>query len=435
MILAMSRLIIPASKKFTGLYVFCNKCNQKSKTSLVYNEKCNHPEDKVVYKAIITIPGTKSIRSKNLEAKNVDEAIKQTIDFRNELVAADFKHITINVKEQNPVDLLGCIAMYLDYLENNNVYSHQVKPRTKAHIAQITAYLKKFIIALKTEHLNIKGLLVRHIEDYHVDIWNNYLNDNFPDYSNRTFNRHMDTISEFFQYLINIKRYKLNNFFSSENVARRKVHSRKETISMQEFKNLLNIINPENGIEILSTGERKNHYYDWLKDAFEFGLYSGRRRDEIIYAKFSDIIEENGVPIYIITEDYKFNRRNNLVKDGEKKFNYSPVIKDLYLFLQKIKYEQFKGSDRYLIASESPRKRETIKDDMSKAFTHYYKKLGTGKKLEFKNLRKTYITFLNNFTGGKAEEITGHSGQEIIMSNYHDPKVFNDVLLNFRMIS
>ena len=33
---------------------------------------------------------------------------------------------------------------------------------------------------------------------------------------------------------------------------------------------------------------------------------------------------------------------------------------------------------------------------------------------------------LNNFTNGNMEVITGHSGQEIIMKNYHDQKVFND---------
>lgn len=72
---------------------------------------------------------------------------------------------------------------------------------------------------------------------------------------------------------------------------------------------------------------------------------------------------------------------------------------------------------------------------MSKAFTHYYKQLGYNNTLQFKNLRKTYVTLINNFTNGEGEIITGHSGQAIIMKSYHDQKVFNHVLDNFRMIS
>ena len=46
----------------------------------------------------------------------------------------------------------------------------------------------------------------------------------------------------------------------------------------------------------------------------------------------------------------------------------------------------------------------------------------------------TYITGVNHFTRGKAEIITGHSGQEIIMKNYEDQKVFDSVYMGFRMM-
>lgn len=91
--------------------------------------------------------------------------------------------------------------------------------------------------------------------------------------------------------------------------------------------------------------------------------------------------------------------------------------------------------NRYLFAPESTKKLRTLQDDLSKSFTHYYKLLNSDKSISFKYLRKTYITLLNNHTNGRAEVITGHSGQEIIMKNYHDSKVFNDVVLNFKMIS
>ena len=40
---------------------------------------------------------------------------------------------------------------------------------------------------------------------------------------------------------------------------------------------------------------------------------------------------------------------------------------------------------------------------------------------------------MNNHTHGEAEIITGQSGQELIMNNYHDRKVFDDAIKNFRI--
>ena len=46
----------------------------------------------------------------------------------------------------------------------------------------------------------------------------------------------------------------------------------------------------DNGVQVLSTGEKKYHYHNWLRDAFELALLSGGRRDEIMLMRFSDII-------------------------------------------------------------------------------------------------------------------------------------------------
>mgnify|MGYP001430219889 CR=1 FL=1 len=76
----MNELIIPKGKKIKGLYVFCNKCKAKSKSRLAPSSKCSHPIDKQVYKAIITIPGTKKVRTKVLPL-NIDDAIKEILNF------------------------------------------------------------------------------------------------------------------------------------------------------------------------------------------------------------------------------------------------------------------------------------------------------------------------------------------------------------------
>lgn len=427
----MNKLELPKNKRIKGLYIFCNCCNKKFSKPHV----CEGSGDRQVYKVIITIPGTTKVKTKILDTRNLDEAIKLTLDFENELKSNNYHLPEITeVTDNKPQDLIGCIGMYIDYLENQNVWKHQERIRSKEHIKQVVRYLKRFTEALKLSGVNLNGLLIKNITNQHVSVYHDYIL-KMQDFSNRTYNRHMDTISELFQYLIDIKQYDLVNLFGSNNTKRRRINTRIESVSLKEFKQLLASLSYENGIQIFSTGEKKNLYFDWLKDAFELGLYTGRRRDEIVNMKFSDIIEQDGVPTVIKTPDYKYNYRNNLFKEEEKKFNYSPVIYDLNLFLTKIGYYKYKGTDRYLIAPDSKLTRASIKDKMSKAFSHFYSKLGSDKQLQFKHLRKTYITRLNHFTNGKAETITGHSGQGIIMKNYHDQTVFNNVLKDFRMTS
>ena len=65
-------------------------------------------------------------------------------------------------------------------------------------------------------------------------------------------------------------------------------------------------------------------------------------------------------------------------------------------------------------------------DFMSKAFTHYYAQLNTGKKLTFYDLRKTYISHLYASHGKDARIITGHSGDEVMLNHYIDGRVVAD---------
>ena len=435
----MESLIIPKGKKIKCLYIFCNKCKAKKRGQLKPNEICKHPADKQVFKAIVTIPFTKRVRTKTFSTRNIDNAINETLEFEKELKESDYQKIeSSNIINAKPIYLESCIYLYLDYLENINVYDYQKKIRSDSHKQQITTYLKRFEACLKSNGIDFSTILVRHINKNHVQMFHSYIILQFEKLSHRTYNRHMDTVSEFFNFLIEIKQYELVNYFSSKIVKRKSINSKIDSIPIPEFNELMNLIKTENGIEELEMNHKmhKNHYYPWIKDAFELGLFSGRRRDEIVNMKFSDIKEIDGLPIYIETEDYKYNLRNNLFdKSDNKKFNYTPVIADLYQLLIKMGYNEFKGTDRYLIAPDSKKTRNTLKDDISKSFTFYYGQLKTGKNLSFKHLRKTYITMINNFTNGLADNITGHSGQAIILKNYHDQKVFNNALQSFKIIS
>lgn len=431
----MNKLIIPKSKQIKSLYVFCNRCKIKSKTKLKSTDKCNHPAESQKYKVLITIPGTKKMRTRNLKTRNIDDAIIETLNFASQLEKNGFSRIEKeNCVEVLPQDLIGCFGMYIDFLENKNVPAHQIKLRSSALIKQNVRYVKRFVSALKEAKIDVKNMRVSSINQNHVGIFCAYIINKYNP-ANRTYNRHMDTMSEFFSYLIHSKEYVLTNQFSTKLVNRRTTVSRIQAIKIQKFQEMQGVINKENGVQILSTGERKHHYAEWLSQAFTLGLLTGARRDELMDMKFSDVYEENGKPIYIKKEDFKYNRSNNLTREEEKKYKYFPVFKDLLMFLNDEEYSKYKGSDRYIIAPNSKRNRNTLKENMSKAFSHFYKIVDPENPLQFKCLRKTYITLLNNFTGDEAHLLTGHSGQEIIMNNYHDQTVFNNAVMNFSLLN
>ena len=429
----MDNLKIPKNIRIKGLFVYCNKCKYKSKSQLPLSTDCSHPFEKQVYKAIITIPKTKRVRAKTLTTRDINEAIKQTLDFEQTLRDNDFKrNDELKVSEYKPEDFVHAIALYKDYINNRKLYRHQIKARSKEHREQVERMIDRFVNSLIDGSVRVSELLLKDINDYHVDIFCKYLDS--TSFENRTYNRHIDVVSEFFKFLINSKRYDLKNYFSPQNFIRKRVNPEVRSISIKEFTELLGSITQENGIETLSTGGKKYHYFNWLKETFEFALFTGFRRDAVVNVRFSDIYEQNGKPIFIKCEDYKYNRAHNLTKERDKKYIYSPVIKDLYDFLIRIGYNNYKSTDRYIIAPECSYQRSTIKVEMSRSFSHYYKQLNTNKDIQFKHLRKTYITLLNNFTKGKAEVITGHSGQQIIMHSYQDPTVFSDVLTNFQLV-
>ena len=84
-----------------------------------------------------------------------------------------------------------------------------------------------------------------------------------------------------------------------------------------------------------------------------------------------------------------------------------------------------------ILAPDETMKRETMKDFISKSFTHYYSQLNTGKKIEFSDLRKTYISYLYAEFGDKARLITKHSGIEVMLKHYIDEKAVNDLTVGF----
>ncbi len=100
--------------------------------------------------------------------------------------------------------------------------------------------------------------------------------------------------------------------------------------------------------------------------------------------KFNGIIENSkGEAVTIKVEDFKVNKSKNLTKKEEVKYIYIPIIAPLKKLLIELGYEENKEKDMYILAPNEKMQRDSIKILISKAFTHYFSQLGTGKKLDF----------------------------------------------------
>ena len=124
----------------------------------------------------------------------------------------------------------------------------------------------------------------------------------------------------------------------------------------------------------------------------------------------------------MLVEDFKVNRIQNRISPEEKKFVHIPITLSLGKLLDELGQQKYKDANNYILAPEVGISRKRVMADiLSRGFSHLYKQLGTGKKLTFKCLRKTYITRLEIFMGrGNSKSITGHSGDSVIEKNYLD---------------
>ena len=427
-------LIIPKNKSVKGLFIDCNYCksilHNRCKKTNGNIQFCPHP-DNHVFKAVFYIPGIKKTKTRVLETRNLDEAIIQTIEFEKYLKENHYELQYAGEKVRKPQLLVDCMASYFDYMNNENIPAHRHKVRSKGHISEIERYFRYFIDCLKKNQIEYKSLFVYEIDDRILGIFHNYLLED-KNYSNVSYNKVITILRSFYNYLIEEGYYVHRNPFNR--MKRRPVRPTVETITEKEYNELVRIIDRDRAVQVLSTGEKKYHYYPWLKYAIQLGLLTGRRRDEIINIKYSDIkIDDSGNMVLIETEDYKVNRANSNLSEISKKMIYIPVTRTLKKVIYENGYNKYKNTKKYLLAPDKITKRETLKNQMSKGFSHYYNQLSTGRTLTFKCLRKTYITRLALSLGLNARIITRHSGEDVIIRHYLDQKVISKVAEDFEV--
>jgi len=429
-------LFIPIAKRLRGLglTVFCYKCSTNvqdlCKQTGRHLTKCPFSE-KHAFKIYARVPNKVNERkTKILETQDVNEAIKQALEFQKEIKEnkindnkkdAVFPEKTHEVNNA-PVLLEQAMVRDIERLRNINVREHRIENRSEEHIKDVERAFKFLKECLTKNKIDLLSLRMDQLDDSIVEMVFKSIKE--KGFSIRTRNKYLSHFTSFITRHNQEYNLSIQNFFKT--VRKRQPTPNSQMLTDQEtFNALLNEISYENGKlkQEYTKGKKRyrNYYRPWLADGFRLALETGRRREEIISLRFSDIVNDDGI-LYIRVEDFKVNRIQDRT-DSDKKYNYIPVTKSLYTLLVKLGYEKLKDTDEYILAPEIKNERNrSMADTLSHGFSHFYGRLKKGKKLTFKSLRKTYITRLSLYMGGNAKAITGHTNDAVIEKHYLDKK-------------
>jgi integrase len=439
-------LYIPKGKSWKGLSITCLKCRTTVKDVCKVTgkpiQRCPFG-DKHKFKLIGWVAGVDNVRkTKIIETRDIDEAIKMAIDFQKEVKEINHQNnretkgkIELQNKREVPTLLVHCFANYLEWMNNEGVPSHLHRPRSFPHVKDGERAFKVWVKCLKKNRINEMEIKITDINDAIVGNVYDYLLKDLK-LSNRSFNKYMGFYSRFLSWFTDQYDFPIKNYFAK--VQRKKTFPDPQAISALEVERLLAQITPANGIKEYSTGKKKfrNFYREFLVPAIKLGLFSGRRREEITSIRWNDIKEDENGFKFIKVQDYKVNRIWNKSGKGELKFIYIPVTKELMDLLMELGYEENKNTDKFLIAPERLTNRNRyLLDDLTRGFSHFYEQLDTGRHLTFKSLRKAYITSISVFLGGNAKAITKHGDDAVIEKFYMDKKMMLKAVNGFQVFN
>ena len=414
----MRKIYLPKNP-YKGLKIYCNKCKR-------YNPKCNHI-DELSYRAVVHIPGTKNgTKIKTLISTKYEDAVKEIIDVINELKSNDYKGV--KDVESNEYTIIGAILKYNQYLSGKYELRHLVKNVSEAHRKETMRFIKLFCNTLKDNH-NFEIMRVRDVSVKDVSKFYERLESK---YSPRTFNKCMIALKGFFKFVIQIEKVDMKNPFEvyqSKSVLNKKV----ETITKEEFQNILENITEENStIKLGGKGEEKNMYRDYLKVSFKLFLLTGLRREELVELKWSDIYYSGETYFFMINNKKVERNKNN---KGEF-MKYIPINSDLYDLLLDLGFNEFKTTNNYIISPNRSESSLTMMNNISKGFTFYKNKSGLKKDISLRHLRKTYISWVNQVMGGDTRILTSHSTDGVLKEHYLDPTILDTIqkgMLNIKV--
>jgi integrase len=374
----------------------------------------------------IHVPGSlKLVKTRVIVATEYDDAVIEAIAFKKELNANDFTTIenpldeVADIEEGNDYSIFDALIKYNQYLEGASSYAHLKKNISKAYKDELIRFCTYFCQNVdKTK--SIKTTRIKSIN--RTDVSNFYLWAE-AHYGEKTFNKCMAGVKCFFEFLIDIEEIEMRNPFRNY-VAKEVVKSNIETVNRDEFLQILAAIDTIDPLVTLGgKGQRKSMYKPYLKDGFRLFLFTGGRREEVVNLRWSDI--------FIAPTGTKFFRIRNIkverLKNKTDVYKHIPINEDLYNLLEEMGYDKNKDSDDYILFPDREVSEITIMNSLSKAFTHYRKGAGIKKDIRLKNLRKTYLTWVNQVMSKDTKILSSHSTEGVLKDYYLDPTVLTAI--------
>lgn len=127
---------------------------------------------------------------------------------------------------------------------------------------------------------------------------------------------------------------------------------------------------------------------------------------------------------FIVLSNLKVERKKGDGYNDDVAPKIIPITKGLNDFLLTLGYDQYINSDTFILCPDrSKLSINTITENMSKGFSHFYNLLDTGRKLQLNCLRKTYLSYLNLVLGDDTRFLSSHSGTRVLEEHYIDPKM------------
>lgn len=409
-------LKVPAKYKRCGIKVKCMACKWQVSDTCKQNNKCLNScpnRDSHRYNLIVCVPNSPgSRRTKVLDTKDFSVALTELHKFKSELESNGFHKSSVTIqKDISKPTLLDYATSYLNTMTGENTPAILVRKRSKEHVDDITRTLIRFGTSLKKAGYNYKSLELKDIGDVEVSVFHEYLLEELK-LKTRSYNKHISAMRTFYNWAARVKDYRGSNPFN--HIELKKVPSKeKSIISKDEFNKFLNVLTFENGIDTNS----KNHFKEWLSVAYRLAIETGLRREELVMLRWNDIIPLEGGKFVFQVNNLKVNRIGTGEDEGEYLKNV-PITKSLMLLLVELGFQNKKHSSEFIIHRVEGTDVKYMMATLTRSFTHFVKQVITNRKVEFKDLRKTYITHLTLALGENAKLFTGHTNNQVLKSHY-----------------
>ncbi|MDX2361986.1 MAG: hypothetical protein QNK23_14345 [Crocinitomicaceae bacterium] len=415
-----------------GIRVYCNDCktlfDPRTEKGKVRKKECTHAPAKQVYRSTICVPfygGKRKRKAHKFDSRNLDEVINEGFSFKQE-VKNNATQAVQSKKQEKPMLLIDCLAMFLDYKHGVGVAEHLKKELDPGTLREFNGHITKWKDATTLAGEDFERLRADSISEENISATIKHLST----WSNSTQKKAFGFYNQFYRYL-NKNGYGIPSPFEGIEVSDAPSEDAR-AITNDEFEKVKKAMECGSSDDRVKT--RKRHH-DWLVESMNLAALTGRRREEFMLARFSDIrlIEGEILGGFIWMLDSKYSRQNKHKIGFKPRYTKAPIFPELRDFLLSQGYEEQKDSDRYIVAGDEVKQRNTLADNLTDSFGFYRGKVGLKDEVKLKGLRKKYITRMRNEFGDNANFFTGHKSSRIDMKHYYDDSEIFEKVKEFKL--